>query len=523
MKLDLEAFRHMGQEEFRCLAAIEAGMRNHEIVPVELILQLSGLRHGEGPNAIRSLLKYKLVQHDSKKYDGYRLTYLGYDYLALRALVKRGSVKVVQRQIGVGKESDIFAGIGPDGRMICLKFHRLGRTSFRAVRQKRDYLRSHQGKPGNWLYLSFLAASREFEYMSALYDNGFPTPIPIDRNRHCIVMSLVQGLPLAQVRSLPDPQLIKDEMLELLMRFGKCGLVHGDFNEFNVMVDEKMAGGNVLGSLETADGTALAFDDDFGDGDGDSDDGTAVRVIADPTSRTEKKEVKTERKVGLEKEWSIIVIDFPQLISVSHENAQEQFERDAMCVHAFFKRRFGIDWVYQKQDGEEESEGGDEDEDDSEQPAPSTPPLTHDEEPDEEQEDQSSQSGDEPAADMAADSEEFESADEHVALLDEAEQKDPPYPSFSFLQHEREILLATPDVVAQTGLTPNLDCVLGASGCEKRVWKKKERKEKEFTVAGSIRQREKKKERVSRNKNKFVRSRKGQELRTAHNDIKDAM
>lgn len=37
--------------------------------------------------------------------DGYRLTYGGYDYLAMRALSKRDSMYSVGNQIGVGKES----------------------------------------------------------------------------------------------------------------------------------------------------------------------------------------------------------------------------------------------------------------------------------------------------------------------------------------------------------------------------------------------------------------------------------
>jgi RIO-like serine/threonine protein kinase len=37
--------------------------------------------------------------------EGYRLTYGGYDYLAMRALSKRDSMYSVGNQIGVGKES----------------------------------------------------------------------------------------------------------------------------------------------------------------------------------------------------------------------------------------------------------------------------------------------------------------------------------------------------------------------------------------------------------------------------------
>jgi RIO kinase 2 len=39
--------------------------------------------------------------------DGYRLTYGGYDYLAMRALSKRDSMHSVGNQIGVGKESGV--------------------------------------------------------------------------------------------------------------------------------------------------------------------------------------------------------------------------------------------------------------------------------------------------------------------------------------------------------------------------------------------------------------------------------
>ena len=39
--------------------------------------------------------------------EGYRLTFSGYDYLALKALTTRGSVQSVGNQIGVGKESGV--------------------------------------------------------------------------------------------------------------------------------------------------------------------------------------------------------------------------------------------------------------------------------------------------------------------------------------------------------------------------------------------------------------------------------
>jgi len=100
----------------------------------------------------------------------------------LKALSKRGAVASVGNQIGVGKESDIYVGGDDDNSDLVLKFHRLGRTSFRKVKEKRDYLEKRRFT--NWLYLSRLAAGKEFRFMQALYEHGFPVPKPIDNSRH---------------------------------------------------------------------------------------------------------------------------------------------------------------------------------------------------------------------------------------------------------------------------------------------------------------------------------------------------
>ena len=52
-----------------------------------------------------------------------------------------------------------------------------------------------------WLYMSRLAALKEFAFMKALHEEGFPTPTPIDANRHVVLMSKVPGYPMAQVNA----------------------------------------------------------------------------------------------------------------------------------------------------------------------------------------------------------------------------------------------------------------------------------------------------------------------------------
>jgi RIO kinase 2 len=92
---------------------------------------------------------------------------------------------------------------------MCCKIHRLGRLSFRTIKSKRDYLR--QGQSTSWMYMSRLAAQKEYAFMKVrarvqsdcalnslqvLHENGFPVPKPIDQNRHCVVMELIDAFPL---------------------------------------------------------------------------------------------------------------------------------------------------------------------------------------------------------------------------------------------------------------------------------------------------------------------------------------
>lgn len=269
MKLDVNVLRYLSKDDFRTLTAVEMGQKNvssratatpaklktnslhmttffhafhpihapplqHEVVPAQLVDSIAGLKHGGTYKCLKTLLRHKLVHHDASKYDGYRLTTLGYDFLAIRVLVARGSIAGVGRQIGVGKESDVFEVVDDDGNVMALKLHRLGRTSFRAVKSKRDYVR--RGSHFSWLYLSRLAALKEFAFMKALGDAGLPVPRAIEVNRHAVLMSLVDAHPMVQVKELVHPRQVYEDCLSILVKLAGLGLVHCDFNEFNLLV-----------------------------------------------------------------------------------------------------------------------------------------------------------------------------------------------------------------------------------------------------------------------------------------------
>lgn len=111
------------------------------------------------------------------------MTYGGLDWLALRAFTKRkpSTVAAVGTRIGVGKEADVYMVANDDGenrilkleRYVILRFGadcRLGRISFRAIKTKRDYLGKR--KSASWLYMSRLAAQKEFAFMKVCPISG---------------------------------------------------------------------------------------------------------------------------------------------------------------------------------------------------------------------------------------------------------------------------------------------------------------------------------------------------------------
>ncbi|XP_036164575.1 serine/threonine-protein kinase RIO2 isoform X1 [Myotis myotis] len=278
-KVNVAKLRYMSRDDFRVLTAVEMGMKNHEIVPCSLVASIASLKHGGCNKVLRELVKHKLIAWErTKTVQGYRLTNAGYDYLALKTLSSRQVVESVGNQMGVGKESDIYIVANEEGQQFALKLHRLGRTSFRNLKNKRDYHKHRHNM--SWLYLSRLSAMKEFAYMKALYERKFPVPKPIDYNRHAVVMELINGYPLCQIHHVEDPASVYDEAMELIVKLANHGLIHGDFNEFNLILD---------------------------------------------------------------KDDHITMIDFPQMVSTSHPNAEWYFDRDVKCIRDFFMKRFSYE------------------------------------------------------------------------------------------------------------------------------------------------------------------------------------
>ncbi|KAI1083422.1 RIO1-domain-containing protein [Whalleya microplaca] len=310
MKLDTKAMRHLTAEDWRVLTAVEIGSKNHEVIPTPLIESLAKLRGGGSRvrKSISALAKVGLIARlKEAKYDGYRLTYGGLDYLALHTHASRKAVYSVGHRVGVGKESDIVMVADDAGTQKVLKIHRLGRISFRSVRANRDYLRRRQG--GSWMYLSRLAAEREFAFMQVLRDEGcFAIPEPLAQSRHTILMEFIDAFPLRQISRVPDPAALYAELIAIILRLARHGLIHGDFNEFNILIKEERE--------------------------------QQQQQSSTTTNTAKGKEVETAESEEENFTVTPILIDFPQMVSMDHQNAEMYFDRDVECVKRFFERRF---------------------------------------------------------------------------------------------------------------------------------------------------------------------------------------
>jgi len=230
-----EAITKVESYDLRILQAIELGMIRHEVVPVKEVVRYSGLNEREVEYRMKGLDELELLYRQWDPYLGYIMNYNGYDLLALNALVKAKSLEALGPSIGIGKESDVFEAVTPGDVKVAVKFHRLGRTSFRDTRRKREYVADRRHI--SWLYQSRLAAEAEYRALKIMQEAGVSVPEPIDQNRHVIVMQFIQGTKLSDIISLDEPRLFLDDILEDVRLAYKAGVIHTDLSEYNILVD----------------------------------------------------------------------------------------------------------------------------------------------------------------------------------------------------------------------------------------------------------------------------------------------
>jgi RIO kinase 2 len=275
MAISADDIRTLHRYEIRILLAIERLMKRYHWVPLDEIKQSIGLSESETMFRLGQLMEKGMVRFDAVPYPGYSLVFGGYDALALSTLTNRGTILALGSIIGEGKESVVYEalGLGP----VALKFHHVGQRSFQSVRVTREYLPDEGHCP--WIFASRYSAEREYEALKTLHP-AVTVPLPIDLNRHVVVMEYIPGATLNRCR-VEDPPAILGTILENVRQAYNKGIVHNDLSEYNVMLDE---------------------------------------------------------------DGRVYLIDWPQWIETEHVNAREVLMRDLENLLRYFKRKYKVEY-----------------------------------------------------------------------------------------------------------------------------------------------------------------------------------
>ncbi len=275
----VRVYRELEPEDLDILQAIEEQMKNYEHAPVEAIQKQVKLAPQKIEYLLPRLIEKELVQRWRGSYVGYRLKTAGYDTLAINVLVKSDIIVAFGKPLGVGKESDVYDALTSVKQRAAVKFHRLGRTSFKETKRKRDYSIKFSYTP-DWHHQSRIAAKKEYKALKLLYHKGVAVPKPIKQNRHVVVMSMIEGTELYHYTEMQDPQAILNEILVNVRKAHQdAHIVHGDLSPYNII---------------------------------------------------------------LQPNQHILIIDWPQNVTTKHPTAKQLLKRDLKNVLTFFQRKHGL-------------------------------------------------------------------------------------------------------------------------------------------------------------------------------------
>jgi len=232
MAVSAEHIRTLNKYEKTILLALERGMKHYSWVPLDQLKTTTKLAESEINYRLSRLIAWGMVRFNPVPYDGYALVFGGYDTLALATLSRKGTISALGTQIGEGKESVVYdaLGLGP----VAIKFHRVGGRSFSSARLNREYMPEEGHCP--WLVASRRSAEREYEALTTLHPK-VSVPLPIDNNRHAVVMSLIKGANLNHCR-LECPGEVLDDILGNVRAAYREGIIHADLSEYNILVED---------------------------------------------------------------------------------------------------------------------------------------------------------------------------------------------------------------------------------------------------------------------------------------------
>ena len=220
----------LNKSDFKILKVFASSLKTRQILNLSTLSQYSNLNQRLVEHHLERLVKSGLV---GKSNIGFTLLVTGLDIYVLKILSNRNTITSIGPQIGIGKEAEIYLAHDSQEKDKILKMFRLGRSSFKQIKRKRDISTS----TSNWLLLNIQTAKREYDILNYLRQSSTSFPTPLYRSFHCIVMEPFYGSRLADAESLDDPQSVLEKIISNVKIAYQNGYINGDLNEYNIMVN----------------------------------------------------------------------------------------------------------------------------------------------------------------------------------------------------------------------------------------------------------------------------------------------
>jgi RIO kinase 2 len=276
----VRSFRKLQPEDLKILHAVEKQTKKYQNVPQDIIARIADLPQQDVYFRLPHLAKNHLITRFAGPYTGYHLTTAGYDTLAISHLVATDVLEAFGKPLGVGKEANVYDALMPDKTQVAVKFHRLGRTSFKQTKRKRGYGAASQYTP-DWHQQSTIAAKNEHKALKQLQPHSVAAPEPIAQNRHALVMSRIEGVELYRCKEIPNPNATLQEVLDNIRQaYQAANIIHADLSPYNIILQPSL---------------------------------------------------------------HILIIDWPQYIRRQHPNAEQLLQRDISNILKFFKSKYTIE------------------------------------------------------------------------------------------------------------------------------------------------------------------------------------
>jgi RIO kinase 2 len=221
----------LNKSDFKILKVFASSLKNRQFLNLPTLSQYSNLSQSLIEHHLKRLVKFGLI---SKSNIGYTLLVTGLDIYVLKILSNRNIITAIGPQIGIGKEAEVYLAHDSLKQDKILKMFRLGRSSFKQIKRKRDV----NTGTNSWLLLNIETAKKEYDILTYLKDSSTSFPSPLYRSFHCIVMEPIYGSRLSDIENLDYPELVLEKIISNMSIAYRKGYINGDLNEYNILVDD---------------------------------------------------------------------------------------------------------------------------------------------------------------------------------------------------------------------------------------------------------------------------------------------